>query len=388
MKFRNLFLFLLVADLRFALEKGKSSRDFKFIFENKSFTGRDKRKKEIERYTIESQYKYQLNKKNDLSIVIPYSHATLKTPGAVEDTLAGVKDVGVTHTMVTREARKGLYGVKWMFKLGLPLGKEQLSAGEDRVFQAMNETGQGFDKAPLGTGFNMGFDVEFSNLIGGNRKLDWIMGYTLQGNYSTLADQVSRKEPGDNMRLGFKNTLKRGKNRQYQWGITGNFTDKTNSYRQQAGAAIVSRLPNKMEYTFMGRAEMNLTPRLKKTFHFEYQQKDYFESLSSDGKYIITDQGDRIKFDWLYERKRNDRQTERFGIQTLFGEPNFNKSASGPAPLPNLGKDYDSRIEDIQLVYGHMNTINKYRKWYWNGSLGLTDDSRDYVVEAGLQFQF
>jgi hypothetical protein len=127
---------------------------------------------------------------------------------------------------------------------------------------------------------------------------------------------------------------------------------------------------------------------LKQILHFEYQQKDLFESLSSDGKFIKTDQGDRIKFDWFYEDKLNARVTQRYGISSLFGEPNDNKEASGPAPLPPLGKDFNSRIEDIQATYGRIYTLNKYRKWYWNVSRGLTEDSRDYVAEAGLNFTF
>ncbi len=371
-----------------ALEKDKSSREFKFSYENKSYLGRDNVYREIDRYSLENTYKYQLNKKNNLSIQLPYSYARLNSANGRVNTLAGVKDATISHTMETRKAKPGLYGVKWVFKLGMPLGKEQLSAGEDAVYQAMNETGQGLDKAPLGAGFNFGFDLNLNQIYNPNRNVEYVVGYTVQGAYSTLEEQLSKKDPGDSIRLGFKNTLKKGKSHQYQYGITANYTAETFSSRAQAGLPIESRLPSKIEYTLMLRSEVMRNANLKQILHFEYQQKDLFESLSSDGKFIKTDQGDRIKFDWFYEDKLNARVTQRYGISSLFGEPNDNKEASGPAPLPPLGKDFNSRIEDIQATYGRIYTLNKYRKWYWNVSRGLTEDSRDYVAEAGLNFTF
>lgn len=371
-----------------ALEKDKSSREFKVSFENKSYLGRDRVYREIDRLNLETNYKFQLNRKNNLSIQLPYSYARLSAQNGQLDTLSGIKDAVITHTMETRKPKPGLFGVKWAFKLGLPLGKEQLSAGEDRVYQAMNETGQGLDKAPLGAGFNLGFDLTLNRIYNPNRNVEYVMGYTVQGNYSTLEDQLSRKEPGDNIRLGFKNTLKKGKSHTYQYGLTANYTDKTSSSRSQAGVPIISKLPSKVEYTMLLRSEVMRTANLKQIIHFEYQQKDLFESLSSDGKFIKTDQGDRIKLDWLFEHKLNARVSQKFGVTSLFGEPNKNVEASGPAPVPPLGKDFNSRIEDIQANYGRIYTLNKYRKWYWNVSRGLTEDSRDYVLEAGLNFTF
>jgi len=45
-------------------------------------------------------------------------------------------------------------------------------------------------------------------------------------------------------------------------------------------------------------------------------------------------------------------------------------------------------MEEVQFSFGQTYQVNKHRKWFYNIDIGLTDDSRDWVVGAGLSMMF
>ena len=54
----------------------------------------------------------------------------------------------------------------------------------------------------------------------------------------------------------------------------------------------------------------------------------------------------------------------------------------------NIGKDRNTRMEEVQLLYGRKHTINKHREWFYNATVGITDDSRDYTLGGGYVWKF
>ena len=128
----------------FALQQGKSSRQVDILYEAKVFVqGSQNLDKSVDRFTVKNTFKFQLNKKNKVTLVMPWAKANLKASGngtITKDSVEGFKDLKIVHEMSTQKAKVGLDGVKWKFKLNLPNGKEQLYASENNVTSAMGET--------------------------------------------------------------------------------------------------------------------------------------------------------------------------------------------------------------------------------------------------------
>ena len=382
----------LVHTVSFALEKGKNSRSTKILFETKEFLSpTEASQKELSRFTVEQTYNFQLNKKNKLSFKIPWSRAALRVTQngvATDSRVEGEKDVTVSHQMTTQKPKVGRTGVQWSFKINLPNGEEQLTKEENRVTSALGETGQGFASPTYGKGLNLGFNLKLTQKK--NKKINtaYSMGYELQGDHSSLSSQVSKKRPGDTALFKVNRSIQKNKNLKLSYGLGTSLTRRTTNFRP--GNAI-SENPSRLELSAEFKMNKVHGKKLKETFSVKFQERGEIEVQESTGQIVKTEQGDRTTVNWTFVRQKNKRVKTKYGLTGIFGGANSNIEVVPPtvgAVTAQVGKDRRTRMEEVQLVYGQTWSINKYRKWFLEGSVGLTDDSRDYTLTSGFNFQY
>jgi hypothetical protein len=377
---------------------GKSTRQISFDYEVKKFRApRLERgeypEKEISRIMMETKYELQLNNKNKFSVVVPWSDADLKIRGAsrAEDySLSGARDITINHEMKTKiidpKAAKS-EGISWKFNMNLPTGKEQLDDNESRVATAIGETGEGFSKAYHGRGFGMGVTYGLDKKIG-SRMHKYNLGYIVQGNYSGLENQISYKKPGDNIVLGYTRIEQPSKRKKLIWGVSNFWTMNSESSRQDVlGNEVVSKTPKKSEAKFTLNLVTEKTPKkLWETISFEYKERGETDLLDVDG-FEKTQLGDRYYIKWKWKKALNKSVFFEYGIESAFGPANdiLETTKAGKT----TGKDDPTQMEEVQLVFKRMVGAQKdYKKWFLQGTLGLTDDSRDYTLSAGWNYSF
>jgi hypothetical protein len=392
---RNFYISLiliLVGSPAFALEKGKSSRETKVLYETKDFLSpTEVAQKKLTRFTVEQIYNFKLNKKNKLSFKIPWSKGTLRTTknGVVTDSeVEGAKDIAITHQMTTERPKIGRTGVQWNFKINLPNGTEQLTKEENRVTSALGETGQGFSSPTYGKGLNLGFSLNLTRQQTKRAKTDYTVGYELQGDYSSLLDQVSKKKPGDTALFKIKRSIKKNKNLNLTYGLGTSLTRRTVNFRP---GNVVSENPSRLEFSAEFKMNKVHGKKLKETLSLKFQERGEIEVQESSGQIVKTEQGDRATVSWTFQRQRNKRVKTKYGLTGIFGGANSNLEVVAPVvglPTATVGKDRRTRMEEVQLIYGQTWTINKFRKWFLEGSVGLTDDSRDFTLTSGFNFQY
>jgi len=391
--FAAALLFCGLSSSLFALEKGKSSRDFKVSYETKEFISgaQGGANKKIGRFSFENNWKFQLNKKNKTTVKIPYASASLETTlngVTTKDEVEGEKDISIVHEMTTRKPKIGRTGVKWKFKINLPNGEEQLTASENRVTSAMGETGQGFSNPTYGKGLNLGFDVTLTDKVGKKDSDAYTFGYNLNGSYSSLADTISYKHPGDNLLFNYKRTRQRNKKLSFTWTVGANYTRRTVNLRPgNVESANPSRIEGNASFAFVKQRNK----KLKETVSLKLQERGEIEVQESTGQIVRTEQGDRATLSWIFSKKKNKKVTQNYGLNGIFGQANDNLEVVAPTvgnPTAKIGKDNNTKMEEVQFSFGQTYQVNKHRKWFYNIDIGLTDDSRDWVVGAGLSMMF
>ena len=376
----------------FALQEGKSNRQIDMLFETKKFrSGSQNSVKNVDRFTVNKSATLQLNRKNKLKIVMPWSSSTLKTTlgeNTTKDSVEGYKDVKITHEMTTQKAKIGRTGVKWKFKLNIPNGKEQLNNSENKVTSAMGETGQGFTDPTYGKGLNLGVDLNLTQRLNKTITHNYTLGYANNGSYSSLLETRSYKKPGDNIIFNCLRSVKSGKNLKFSYGFGLNFTRRTINFRPSDRESIN---PSRFEGNVQFKMEKQRNKRLKETLGLKFQERGEIEVQESNGQIVRTQQGDRWTLNWIFHKKINQKLSENYGLKGIFGASNDNLEVVAPTngnATARVGKDRNTRMEEVQLLYGRKYKINKHRQWFYNATLGLTDDSRDYTMGAGYTLKF
>ncbi|MBT3784583.1 hypothetical protein HOF92_06370, partial [bacterium] len=297
-------------------------------------------------------------------------------------------DLAVTHTMKTRVPKSERMGVDWKFSVNLPSGKERLKANENKVTAALGETGQGLAGPTYGKGLDLGAEVTLTHLRGKKVQDKTAIGYKVQGNYSSLIDKPSRKEPGDMATLKWSRTLQKSKNLKYTFGAGTTLTKRSANFRP---GDQKSENPSRFEHQISLKMDKKRSAKISESFQVQFQERGEIEVQESNGQIVNTEQGDRWTVAWTFTKKRNKKLSERFGLNGIFGGANNNLEVVPPNvgnATAQLGKDTKTRMEEVQLVYGRNWTINKYKKWFLEGTYGLTDDSRDWTFSTGLTSQF
>lgn len=145
------------------------------------------------------------------------------------------------------------------------------------------------------------------------------------------------------------------------------------------------------------RVALNLQmERRPKTFweiiSLEYKQKGYNEIYDVE-RFEKSDQGDRYYAKWNFRHKLNEKTQIEYGVNAIFGRPNnvvesFNYT-TGAIDVARLGYRPESKWEDIDLVFRRQSGGEKdRRKWWYQATVGLTSDSRDYTLSTGLNYTF
>ncbi len=376
----------------YALQEGKSSRQVDILYETKTFrSGSQNIDKSVDRFTVKNTWKLQLNKKNKFTLIMPWAKASLKSTrdgSAMKDNVEGFKDLKVVHEMTTQKAKVGRDGVKWKFKLNLPNGKEQLNASENNVTSAMGETGQGFSDPTYGKGLNLGFDFNLINKPTKSITNNYTFGYTINGSYSSLFGRTSYKKPGDNIVFNYMRNIKQSKKAKLSYGLGANFTRRTINYRPGGGT---SANPSRFEGNVQVKYEKQRSKKLKEIMALKFQERGEIEVQESNGQIVRTLQGDRWTLNWTFNRKLNKKLSANYGLLGIFGGANDNLEVVSPTSgnaTAKVGKDRNTRMEEVQLLYGRKHTINKHRQWFYNATLGITDDSRDYTIGGGYIWKF
>lgn len=376
----------------YALEKGKSSRKVDILYEAKKFrSGSQNLDKSVDRFTVKNSFKVQLNKKNKVTLIIPWAKANLKSSGngsVTKNSVDGFKDLKIVHEMTTQKAKVGLDGIKWKFKLNLPNGKEQLTASENNVTSALGETGQGFSDPTYGKGLNLGVDFNLTNKPSKSITNNYTFGYTLNGSYSSLLGRESYKKPGDNLVFNFMRSIKRNKKSKLSYGLGTNFTRRTVNYRP---GGATSTNPSRFEGNIQLKYEKQRSKKLKEILALKFQERGEIEVQESNGQIVRTEQGDRWTLNWTFNKKLNKKLSENYGLLGIFGGANDNLEVIAPSvgnASASIGKDRNTRMEEVQLLYGRKHTINKHREWFYNATVGITDDSRDYTLGGGYVWKF
>lgn len=376
----------------YALEKGKSSRKVDILYEAKKFrSGSQNLDKSVDRFTVKNSFKVQLNKKNKVTLIIPWAKANLKSSGngsVTKNSVDGFKDLKIVHEMTTQKAKVGLDGIKWKFKLNLPNGKEQLTASENNVTSALGETGQGFSDPTYGKGLNLGVDFNLTNKPSKSITNNYTFGYTLNGSYSSLLGRESYKKPGDNLVFNFMRNIKRNKKSKLSYGLGTNFTRRTVNYRP---GGATSTNPSRFEGNIQLKYEKQRSKKLKEILALKFQERGEIEVQESNGQIVRTEQGDRWTLNWTFNKKLNKKLSENYGLLGIFGGANDNLEVIAPSvgnASASIGKDRNTRMEEVQLLYGRKHTINKHREWFYNATVGITDDSRDYTLGGGYVWKF
>ena len=376
----------------FGLQQGKSSRQVDILYEAKSFrSGSQNLDKSVDRFTVKNTFKFQLNKKNKVTLVMPWAKANLKASGngsVTKDSVEGFKDLKIVHEMSTQKAKVGLDGVKWKFKLNLPNGKEQLNASENNVTSAMGETGQGFSDPTYGKGLNLGVDFNLINKPTKSITNNYTFGYTMNGSYSSLFGRASYKKPGDNLVFNYMRNIKRNKKTKWSYGFGTNFTRRTVNFRP---GGATSTNPSRFEGNVQLKYEKQRSKKLKEIMALKFQERGEIEVQESNGQIVRTEQGDRWTFNWTFNKKLNKKLSENYGLLGIFGGANDNLEVIAPNvgnATAKVGKDRNTRMEEVQLLYGRKYTINKHRQWFYNATFGITDDSRDYTIGGGYIWKF
>ena len=376
----------------YALQEGKSSRQVDILYETKKFrSGSQNIDKSVDRFTVKNTWKLQLNKKNKFTLIMPWAKASLKSTrdgSTIKDNVEGFKDLKVVHEMTTQKAKVGRDGVKWKFKLNLPNGKEQLNASENNVTSAMGETGQGFSDPTYGKGLNLGFDFNLINKPTKSITNNYTFGYTINGSYSSLFGPTSYKKPGDNIVFNYMRNIKQSKKAKLSYGFGTNFTRRTINYRPGGGT---SANPSRFEGNIQVKYEKQRSKKLKEIMALKFQERGEIEVQESNGQIVRTLQGDRWTLNWTFNRKLNKKLSANYGLLGIFGGANDNLEVVSPTSsnaTAKVGKDRNTRMEEVQLLYGRKHTINKHRQWFYNATLGITDDSRDYTIGGGYIWKF
>ncbi|PCJ16050.1 MAG: hypothetical protein COB02_17280 [Candidatus Cloacimonadota bacterium] len=391
-----------------SLEKGKSSRNTKIIYESKGFySSSDKAKKSVSRFTIKEDLKFQINKKNSLAIKMEQSWADLKiykATGTEKYNVHGFKDVKILHTIKTKNSAKGnKIGIKWKFKIDLPSGKEQLNNNEAKVTSAIGETGQGFENATYGKGLNLGIGTTITDARKKNQKIEYTFGYTHNGNYSSQLGKLSYKRPGDTMNFMFAKTRKYGKkikqitfgtkskakpSKQFKYSLGANRTAAALSFRNSGGLKV-SRVPAKVDLSAKVEYKVIRDKRITDKFDIKFQQKGKEDTFESDGQFKVVDFGDPWEINILRTKILNKRESLGIGIKALFAGANFNEFVLKPTPTLFSGaKDSNTRKEEVILFVSKQVKVRKTREWNFKAGIGVTDDARDYVASGSYQWKF
>ena len=385
----RLSVFFLLVSFAGALEKGKSNRTTNFLFETKKFySASENLEKELSRFSVTQTYKFQINEKNSTTFKIPWSEGRLQTSAGEKFRVEGFKDISVLHKMTTRKAQQGRAGVDWTFTMNLPNGKEKLTAEENKVTSALGETGQGLASPTYGKGLDLGTELTYTTLRGKRVQDKTSIGYKLQGNYSSLIEKVSRKEPGDMASLKFNRTLAKSSNLKYSFEAGTTLTRRSFNYRP---GDQVSANPSRFEHQFSIKMDKKHSKNLSENLVLQFQERGEIEVQESSGQIVNTEQGDRFNLNWLFVKKTSEKMSEKFGINGIFGAANENLEVVPPLignPTAQLGKDTKTRMEEVQLVYGRNWSLNKHRKYFLEATLGLTEDSRDWTLGAGFNTNF
>lgn len=382
----------IVVSPTFGLQNGKSSGKTEILYETKEFRSATQNSlKAVDRFTVQNTFSLQLNRKNKLTTMIPWSLANLSTKSdgrTVKDSVEGFKDIKIIHEMTTQKVKGDRLGVQWKFRMDLPNGKEQLNASENRVTSAMGETGQGFSDPTFGKGLNLGVDLNLTDQINQSITNIYTLGYTLNGSYSSLLESRSYKKPGDNLIFNCLRSSKLGKNKKFSYGLGANFTRRTFNYRPND---IVSENPSRLEGNLQFKYENQRNAKLQETFAVKFQERGEIEVQESNGQIVRTEQGDRWTLNWVFNNKRHKNLTENYGLLGIFGAANNNLEVVAPVTgnaTAIVGKDRNTRMEEVQLLYGRKYQINRHRQMFYNATLGLTDDSRDYTLGGGYVWKF
>jgi hypothetical protein len=381
--------------------KGKSTRTVNFIYEAKDFESKtsNNTRKEIDRFMVETSYKWQFNDRNSLTVQVPYSESSLtQTVGGNSQkyNLRGARDVKVSHEMTTETLKPNQTTgrvVKWKFDLNLPTGKEQLTGEEALITSAIGENGEAFSKGTHGAGFNVGvgLGIDYKK---GNTTDKYLLTYMKNGNHSTLIDKVSYKESGDNIMLGYTRERKLNERNTLSWGLGNTWTLKSMTLREDPAIGIIN------SYTGMQqekKATINLQmERIPKKFWeiitLEYKQKGYNE-VNDIERFEKTDQGDRYYAKWNFRRKLNDKVQIDYGINAIFGRPNTVVEnftyATNAVDASRLGLRPETKWEEVDLVFRRQLGGEKdRRKWWYQATVGLTEESRDYTLSTGFNYMF
>jgi len=372
-----------------AIEKGKSTRSTQILFETKEFfSASENLNKELSRFSVTQTYKFQHNKKNSTSVKMPWSQGQLRTSAGDKFNVEGFKDTVITHKMKTRTPKQDLLGVDWTFNVNLPNGKDRLNANENKVTAALGETGQGLAGPTYGKGLDLGAEVTYTKLRGKKVQDKTAIGYKVQGNYSSLLEKISRKEPGDMATVKWNRTVVKSKKLKYSFGAGTTLTRRSLNFRP---GNQVSANPSRLEHRVSFKMDKKRSAKISESLMLQFQERGEIEVQESTGQIVKTEQGDRFTINWTFTKKRSKKLSEKLGIQGTFGAANNNLEVVPPTvgnATAQVGKDTKTRMEEVQLVYGRNWTINKYKKWFLEGTYGLTDDSRDWTLSAGLTSNF
>ena len=391
------------------LEKGKSSRKTFVLFETKEFfSASDKATKAVSRLTVKEDLKFKLKKKNTLSIKMEQLWADLKiykSGGTESYNVSGFKDIKISHTIKTKDEAKGnKIGMKWKFKVDLPTGKEQLSNDESKVTGAIGETGQGFQNATYGKGFNLGFGFTVTDARKKNQKREYTYAYTHNGNYSSQLGKLSYKRPGDTMNFAYAKTMTYGKkikqiallgskpkgkaSRKFKYSFGANRTAAALSFRNSNGVKV-SRVPSKVDMSLKVEYSKLIDKRITDKFDLKFQQKGKEDTFESDGQFKTVDFGDPWEFNFLRSKILNKREILGFGIKALFAGANLNEFVLKPTTTLFSGaKDPKTRKEEVIFFVSKKVKIRKTREWMFKAGIGITDDARDYIASGSYQWKF
>ena len=188
--------------------------------------------------------------------------------------------------------------------------------------------------------------------------------------------------------LKFKRTLIKNRNLKYTLEAGTTLTKRSLNYRP---GDQISINPSRFEHQFSVKMDKKHSSKLSENLVIQFQERGEIEVQESSGQIVNTEQGDRLNLSWVFVKKTSDKMSEKFGINGIFGAANNNLEVVPPSignPTAQPGKDTKTRMEEVQLLYGRNWSLNKHRKWFLEGTIGLTDDSRDWTLGAGFNANF
>jgi len=366
--------FFLLPPLSYGGPRGMT-RDFDLTYETRETTGTDK--VNIDRFTFNSNFGWELTRRSELDISIPFcvTSADFEVNPLDDDTIAAFKDIKANYRMDVREATEDKPGAFYSLFMNIATGLSNLNADEQAIINAINEASEGFTDPAYtnGFGFRAMYGLTFKQ--GANSNLDLSLGYHYTGTFEP--SDGYEENTSDNILLRLAGRRQVNPRRDVQYGLSYMYFFDGKLTTLNTGDTTTTKRDADMSFFFATNTELN--PNLSNSIDFSYiyrNEQDYVDAGGTTGQRL--DLGDIIRLRAMQHQKMNPKQWFDYGLAWRLTQ---NSDALTGAPV-------DTRRNELGVVLGLTKDVNTGFTMKGDIQIGLTDDSRDFVLNFGGMWSF